>query len=64
MTKILVKKIFRERFPHKGVVLLRLKDERADNKISVIRKLIGEYSKELDNKFVVVTEKQIRFSAM
>ncbi len=47
--------------PHKGVVLLRLDDERSANKIEVIRKMLIDYREKWPGKFVVVTENQIRF---
>jgi predicted nuclease of predicted toxin-antitoxin system len=55
-------KIYRERRPHKGVVLLRLEDERAANKIAALRRLLEGYAERLANQFVVVTEKQVRFA--
>lgn len=32
--------VFRVKMPHKGVILLRLEDERSANKIAVLRRLI------------------------
>jgi predicted nuclease of predicted toxin-antitoxin system len=32
-------KVYREQWPHRGVVLLRLENERAANKIAVIQQL-------------------------
>ena len=55
-------KVYRERRPHKGVVLLRLEDERAANKIAALRRLLEGYAERLANQFVVVTEKQVRFA--
>jgi len=55
-------KVYRERRPHKGVVLLRLEDERAASKIEIIRRLIGRYPDRLAGNFVVATETQIRFA--
>ncbi|MGQ9628189.1 MAG: DUF5615 family PIN-like protein [Anaerolineae bacterium] len=55
-------KVYRERRPHKGVVLLRLEDERAVNKIAVLRRLLEGYAGQLANQFVVVTERQVRFA--
>ncbi len=54
-------KVYRERRPHKGVVLLRLEDERAVNKIIALQRLLEGYAEQLANQFVVVTEKQVRF---
>ncbi len=55
-------KVYREQHPHKGIIFLRLSDERAFNKISVIEQLLLNYAGQLANNFVVVTEKQVRFA--
>lgn len=55
-------KVFREHLPHKGVVLLRLADERAAIKIESVQQLLRSYSGSLADRFVVVTEKRIRFA--
>jgi predicted nuclease of predicted toxin-antitoxin system len=55
-------KIYRQHRPHKGVVLLRLEDERAVNKIAALGRLLKSYAGQLANQFVVVTEKQVRFA--
>lgn len=55
-------KVFRERRPHRGVVFLRLADERAYNKIETLRRLIEEHGDRLVDRFVVVTEEQVRFA--
>ncbi len=55
-------KVYRERRLHKGVILLRLKDERPAQKIMVLEKLIKEYGHKLAGSFVVVTEKRVRFA--
>ena len=57
-------KVHRERHPHHGVILMRLLDERADNKIKVLRRLFEQYSEQLADKFVVVTETRVRFDRM
>jgi predicted nuclease of predicted toxin-antitoxin system len=54
--------VYRERHPHKGVVLLRLDDERADVKIRTINRLLKGYIDRLPGQFVVVTESKIRFA--
>jgi len=54
--------IFRMRRPHKGVILLRLDDERAENKIAVLQRVFKSYSNKLANNLVVVTEKTVRIS--
>ncbi len=55
-------KVYRERFPHRGVVLLRLEDERATCKIEALRQLLSNYADRLADQFVVVTEARIRFA--
>src|ERR1700687_4236650 len=55
-------KVYRERRPHKGVVLLRLADERSVNKIQVLRQLLATYSDQLPGQFVVATENRVRFA--
>ncbi len=54
-------KVYRERHPHKGVVFLRLEDERTDVKIETLRRLIESFSDRLSGQFVVVTETRVRF---
>jgi predicted nuclease of predicted toxin-antitoxin system len=56
-------KIHRGRRPHRGVVLLRLADERATNKIRALQRLLQSYSDQLPDRFVVVTETRVRFAA-
>ncbi len=55
-------KIYKERRPHRGVVFLRLEDERAGNKIETLRRLLGAYADWLTDNFVVVTESRVRFA--
>jgi predicted nuclease of predicted toxin-antitoxin system len=52
--------IFRMKKSHKGVILLRLKDERSQNKILILEKVLHLYSNQLINNFIVVTEQNIR----
>jgi len=55
-------KIFREKRAHRGVVLLRLADERAVSKIAAIEKLLQLHADQLADRFVVVTESRVRFA--
>lgn len=55
-------KVFREQRPHKGVILLRLLDERAKIKINTIQRLIENYGDQLEDNFVVATETRVRFA--
>ena len=52
--------VYRQKLKHKGVVLLRLEDDRASNKIAIVRKLLSLHSERLKNNFIVVTENRIR----
>lgn len=55
-------KIYRDRKPHKGVILLRLTDERTANKLTVLRQLLAIYTDRLADHFVVVSERRVRFA--
>lgn len=55
-------KVFRERHPHHGIILMRLEDERAANKIETLRRLLELYADQIADRFVVVTETQVRFA--
>lgn len=55
-------KVYREHRPHKGVVLLRLEDERTTVKIKTPERLLELYAHRLANNFVVVTETRVRFA--
>ena len=55
-------KVYRDGRLHRGVILLRLEDERSPSKIEVLSHLLRIYPDRLSKTFVVVTEKQIRFA--
>ncbi|MEZ4731390.1 MAG: DUF5615 family PIN-like protein [Caldilineaceae bacterium] len=55
-------KVYRERYPHHGVIFLRLADERAVKKIETLRHLLATYADRLPDHFIVVSERQVRFS--
>ncbi len=55
-------KVYREQRPHRGIVLLRLEDERATNKITVLQSLLESYPDRLPGQFVVVTDTAVRFA--
>lgn len=54
--------IFRERRKHRGVIFLRLADERSANKIAVLSHLLENFSDRLAEQFVTVTETKVRFA--
>ena len=55
-------KVYREHRPHRGVIFLRLKDERAGNKIATLRQLLETYAGRLSDYFVVVSQTRVRFA--
>jgi predicted nuclease of predicted toxin-antitoxin system len=55
-------KVYREQRSHRGIILLRLENERSTNKIDVLQKLLAEYPEQLSDNFIVVTEKLVRFA--
>ncbi len=55
-------KIYREKRSHRGVILLRLEDERAVVKIEVLQRLLRNYGDRLTDQFVVVSETRVRFA--
>ena len=61
-TKDFGEKVYRERHPHRGIVLLRLDDERARNKIDAFQSLLRDYADRIPGSFVVVTETRVRFA--
>ena len=54
--------VFREKKPHKGVILLRLEDERTAKKIAVLKNLLEKYENSLSGHFIVVTETTVRIT--
>jgi len=55
-------KIYRDGRLHKGVILLRLEDERPASKIRFLSRLLEKYSSRIPDSFLVVTERQVRFA--
>lgn len=53
-------RIYRRGEPHKGVVLLRLADERIGSKVEAMRRLLATCPQRLPGAFVVVSERAIR----
>lgn len=54
-------KVYRDKRPHRGVIFLRLEDERAVAKITTLARLLDGYEDRLVDAFVVVTETLVRF---
>jgi len=56
--------IFREHRKHKGIILIRLDDERNQNKIAAIERVLQNYPDLLVDHFVVVTETKVRITGL
>lgn len=52
--------VFRSGLAHRGVVLLRWRDERAENKIWMMKVVLAQVGERLRNHYVVATEAGIR----
>jgi predicted nuclease of predicted toxin-antitoxin system len=52
--------IFRDKKQHTGIILLRLQNEKIQNKINVINILLKNYSENIKNNFIIISEKKIR----
>jgi predicted nuclease of predicted toxin-antitoxin system len=55
-------KVYREGYLHRGIIFLRLSDQRSINKIKVLQQLLENHMDKLQNNFIVVTENQVRFA--
>lgn len=55
-------KVYRQRRPHRGVIFLRLEDETAASKIRTLGELLANHAERLPGRFVVVTERRVRFA--
>ena len=52
--------VFAKGMEHRGVILLRLGDERAPSKIAALARVLDEYAEQLAQCFVVVTDRTMR----
>jgi predicted nuclease of predicted toxin-antitoxin system len=52
--------VYRSRQPHCGIVLFRLQDESAANRVHVMAALLSQYEARLPAHFTVVTEASVR----
>lgn len=53
--------IFLQKKLSTGIILLRVKGQRAEDKVKLIKKLLQSYHAKLLNHFIVITDKKIRF---
>ncbi|MBI5183224.1 MAG: DUF5615 family PIN-like protein [Nitrospinae bacterium] len=47
-----------------GIILIRIKGQKTEDKVKLFKKLIKNYSNKLLNHFTVITKKKIRFISM
>lgn len=52
--------VFRSGQAHHGILLLRLRDESAANRVRVVKSVLDSYADQLANRFVVATENNVR----
>jgi len=52
--------VYKSKWPHSGVLLLRLEDERAEEKIRVVETILKNYSAEIIDRFSVFKDKKLR----
>ena len=52
--------VYRFSLPHKGVILLRLQDESASNRIEVVHSLLQNYIDRVADNFIIASEDKIR----
>jgi len=55
-------KVYREKYRHRGIILLRLENDRVANKIQALQRALDNHADRVEDKFVVVTDKTIRFA--
>ena len=56
-------RVYRDGRPHRGVILMRLGDERLAVKIETMESLLLGFAEKLPGRFVVVSEDRVRFAA-
>lgn len=54
--------IFREKLPHKGVILFRLLDESSEAKIKRLKEVFSKYENKFSSNFVVITGAKVRIN--
>ncbi len=55
-------KVYREGRSHRGIIFVRVDDQRAIAKITIIKALLENYADQLADRFVVATETRVRFA--
>ena len=55
-------KVYREKHRHRGIILLRLEDDRVAGKIEALQRILDNHADRVADRFVVVTDKTVRFA--
>ncbi len=55
--------VFRSCQPHRGVLLLRLRDESPEIRVAVVKAVLNEHADQLFDHFTVATETGVRISS-
>ncbi|GIV11003.1 MAG: hypothetical protein KatS3mg020_0494 [Fimbriimonadales bacterium] len=57
-------RVVRDRQPHRGILLLRLRDERVANKLRALEEVLRDYGDQLVGSLVVVSEGRVRIVSL
>ena len=52
--------VYKSKWPHSGVLLLRLEDEKSDMKIEILEAILENYSSKIIDKFCVFKDNRLR----
>lgn len=56
--------VFLQKRLSSGIILFRVKGQRSEDKVELMKKLLRYYLDKLFKHFVIITEKKIRFVSM
>jgi len=56
--------IFLQKKLSTGIILIRVKGQRAEDKVILLKKLLKNYKDKLLNNFVIITDRKLRFIPM
>jgi predicted nuclease of predicted toxin-antitoxin system len=53
-------KIYREKQSHRGIIFLRLQNQKSTTKIDILQRLLTSHKNQLKDNYIVVTETKVR----
>ena len=56
--------VFLQKKAAKGIILFRIKRQNTEHKLRNLKELLGSYQDKINESFVVITEKKIRFTPL